>query len=97
MRQHLRKFAMTLSWATVCGLVTAVTVGTGAAGASGRSRSGTIHAQLLDSTARIAPNGVASHGVLTGPNVMASFVAVMALLAMLFLVVTFIRRRARLA
>jgi hypothetical protein len=68
--------------------------GAGVADAATRYRSGIVRANLVDATARVAPNGSASSGLhLTGPDVMASFVALMAVLAFLFLVVTLIRRR----
>jgi hypothetical protein len=76
------------------GAVTLVLVaGAGVADAATRSRSGTrIH--LLESATRTAANGAAPRGLhLTGPDVMASFVGLMAVLAFLFLVVTFIRGR----
>ena len=93
-KQHLQKLAMALCLATTCAVAWSVTVGTGVAAAATRSRSGAIHAQLFDATARVTPNGASSSRLhLTGPDVMASFVGLMAVLAFLFLVVTFIRRR----
>ena len=69
-------------------------LGPGVADAATRFRSGSVRSHLLGLTTRVAPNGTASSGLhLTGPDVMASFVAVMAILAFLFIVVTFIRRR----
>jgi hypothetical protein len=92
--QHLQKFAMALSLATTCAVAWSVTVGTGVAAAAARTRSGALHSRLFDATARVAPNGSSSSRLhLTGPNVMASFVGLMAVLAFVFLVVTFIRRR----
>jgi hypothetical protein len=69
-------------------------VGAGVADAATHLRSGRVRANLIDTT-RVAPNG-SSSGLhhLTGPDVMAAFVGLMAVLALLFLVVTFIRRRA---
>ena len=96
--QHLRKLAMTVSLATTSAIVWVVTAGTGVADAGTRLRSGALHAHLLDSATRIAPNGATSSGLgLTGPDVMASLVGLMAVLSLGFLVVTFIRRRTRLA
>jgi hypothetical protein len=84
---------MTISLATTCAVAWAVIAGTGVADAATRFRSGAVHAQLLDATSRIAPNGAASGKHVTTPDVMAAFVALMAVVAMLFLVVTLIRRR----
>jgi hypothetical protein len=68
------------------------TTGVGVAGAVTRFRSGS-RAHLVDIN-RLVPNGAASSGQhLTGPDVMASIVGLMAVLAFAFLVVTFIRRR----
>jgi hypothetical protein len=47
----------------------------------------------FESTTRIASDGTAPGFHLTGPDVMAAVVGLMAVLAFLFLVVTFIRRR----
>lgn len=98
MLQHLRKVAMTVCIAASCTVVGATLAGTGVADASTRYRSGAVHAALLDSTTRIGSNGAASSTLhLTGPDVMAAFVGLMAVLAFAFLVVTLIRRRVRLA
>lgn len=90
---------MTLSMVAIatCAMAWVTTAGTAVASASTRYRSGTIHAQVLDSSTRFTPNGTARASVLTGSDVMAGFVALMAVVAVLFLVVTLIRRRARLA
>ena len=93
-KQHLQKLAMALYLVTSCAVAWSVTVGTGVAAAATRSRSGALHTLLFDTTARVTPNGASpSRFHLTGPDVMASFVGLMAVLAFLFLVVTFIRRR----
>lgn len=93
-QQHFQKRAMALSVATTCAVAFSVTMVTGVAAAATRSRSGALHGRLLDVTARVAANGASSSRLhLTGPDVMASFVGVMAVLAFVFLVVTFIRRR----
>ena len=69
-------------------------MGAGVAAAATRFRSG-ARAHLLGAT-RITANGTASPGLhLTGPNVMASVVGLMAILALAYLVVTLIRRRVR--
>ena len=92
--QHLQKLAMALSLAITCVVAWSVTVGTGVAAAATRTRSGALHTMLFDATARVTPNGASSSRLhLTGPDVMASFVGLMAVVAFLFLVVTFIRRR----
>jgi hypothetical protein len=93
-KQQLQKLAMALCLATTCAVAWSVTAGTGVAAAATRSRSGALHTLLFDATARVAPNGASSSRLhLTGPDVMASFVGLMAVLAFVFLVVTFIRRR----
>lgn len=67
--------------------------GASVADAATRLRSGTrAH---LESPTRIAANGTAPGLHLTGPDVMAAFVGLMAVAAGLFLVVTFVRRRGR--
>jgi hypothetical protein len=70
----------------------ALTTGTGVAGAATRSRSGAFHSELAS---HVAPATSASSAslALTGPDVMASVVAVMAFAAFAFMVVTLIRRR----
>jgi hypothetical protein len=83
--------------ATTCAVAWVVVAGTGVADATTRLRSGAVHARLLDETSRIAANGAASGRHVTAPDVMASFVALMAVVAMLFLVVTLIRRRSSVA
>ena len=97
MQRNLRKLATTFSVVTVCAVTLMAMAGTDLASASTRYRSGTIHAQLLDSSSRIALSGGVRSGIYTGSDVMASFVALLAILAVLFLVVTLFRRRVRLA
>ncbi len=85
---------MICSFASSCATAWVLLAGAGVADAATRYRSGRVRANLADSTARVAPNGSASSGLhLTGPDLMASFVALMAVLAFVFLVVTLIRRR----
>jgi hypothetical protein len=95
--QHLRKFSFVVGLATAVAMTMAITAGTTVASAATRYRSGSVRDQLVDST-HLASGGAASGGLgLTGPDVMASVVGLMALFAMVFLVVTFIRRRATFA
>lgn len=97
MRRLLQTLAVTMSIATTCALGWVAVAGASVADAATRYRSGAVHAQLLDAASRVSPNGAASPGSqLTGSDVMASFVALMAVLAFFFLLVTFIRRRASL-
>lgn len=94
MHRLFQRLAVTLFSVSVGAVAAVLITGAGVADAATRLRSGT-RAHLLDST-RIAANGAASPGLhLTGPNVMASAVGLMAVLAFAFLVVTFIRRRVR--
>jgi hypothetical protein len=94
-QRQFRKVAVTLTVAGTCALAWVATVGIEAAGAATRLRSGNVRARLLDSSARVAPNGNAAPGLhLAGSYAMAAFVGLMAVVAMLFLVVTFVRRRA---
>jgi hypothetical protein len=78
--------------ATLAALTWSVTAGTAVAGAATRVRSGTLHAQLV-SHVSTAANPVSTGLPLKGSNVIAEIVGVMAVLAVAFLVVTFIRRR----
>jgi hypothetical protein len=84
--------------AAMVGLVTfgaaawAVTAGAAVASAATRLRSGSLHAQLVSHVSPGA-NSVPSGLVLKGTDVMAAVVAIMAVLAVAFLIVTFIRRR----
>jgi hypothetical protein len=64
--------------------------GASLASASVRHRSGAVHQQLADHI----PSGRASGVVMTGADIMGAIVLLMAVIATLFLVTTFIRRRA---
>jgi hypothetical protein len=94
--QHLRKFSVVFGLAAAGAMTLAITAGTTAAGAATRFRSGGARAQLVDATHATA-NGSAGALGLTGPNVMAAVVGLMAVLAMVFLVVTLVRRRVTLS
>lgn len=95
MQRRFQRLALTFFSVTTGAAALVLTSGAGVADAAARLRSGT-RAHLLDSSARIAPNGVGSPGLhLTGPTVMAAVVGLMAVLAFAFVVVTFIRRRVR--
>lgn len=97
-QRQVRKVAVTLSYASICALAWAVTGGMEVASAATRSRSGGVRALLLDSSTRVAPNGTAAPGLhLASAYVMAAFVGLMAVVAMLFLVVTFVRRRSNIS
>jgi hypothetical protein len=90
--RRLQRVAVRSLSVSISAVAAVLIAGAGVAGAATRFRSGT-RAHLLDST-RIATNGTASPGLhLTGPDVMASFVGLMAVLAFGFLVTTLIRRR----
>jgi hypothetical protein len=92
-QRQVRKVAVRLSFASICALAWAMTAGMELAGAATRSRSGSIRTQLLDSSTS-ATNGTAALGLhLAGSDVMAAFVGLMAVVAMLFLVITLVRRR----
>jgi hypothetical protein len=67
-----------------------LTGGASLASASVRHRSGAVHQQLADHI----PSGRASNVVMTGPDIMGAVVLLMAVIATVFLVTTFIRRRA---
>lgn len=93
MQRQFQGLAVTLFSVSIGAVALVLVAGAGVAEAATRSRSGT-RAHLLDSAVRTAANGAASPGLhLTGPDVMASFVGLMAVLAFLFLIVTFIRGR----
>jgi hypothetical protein len=64
--------------------------GASLASASVRHRSGAVQQQLADHV----PSGRASDVVMTGPDIMGAIVLLLAITATLFLVTTFIRRRA---
>jgi hypothetical protein len=75
-------------------LLTVVIAAPAVASASTRLRSGTLHAQLVSHVSvGSGANAVSSGLTLKGSAVMAIIVGVMALCALTFLIVTFIRRR----
>lgn len=90
-RQHLGKFASAIGLVASGIVIFAMTVGTGAAGAATRTRSGVVHAELASHVSGTTAN--ASGLTLTGPDVMASVVGIMAFSAFAFIVITLIRRR----
>jgi hypothetical protein len=81
--------------ATAAGLAWSITVGT-AAGASTRIRSGSLHAQLVSHVSTGA-NALSPGLAGGGSDVMAVVVGAMAVSALAFLIVTFIRRRVTIA
>ncbi len=85
--QHFRFLAAAVGTAA---LAWSVAVGTVAASATTRLRSGSLHAQLVS---RVTPAGNTSSSHLLGSGVMAGIVGCLAVLALAFLVVTLIRRR----
>lgn len=92
MRRQFHRLSGILISIGVGSLASFLIAGAGVANAATRFRSG-ARAHLLDST-RIATNGAASSSLhLTGPDVMASLVGLMAVTAFAFLVFTLIRRR----
>jgi hypothetical protein len=64
--------------------------GASLASAAARHRSGAVHQQLADHI----PTGRASDVVMTGADIMGAIVLLMAVIATVYLVTTFIRRRA---
>lgn len=93
MRRHLQRVAVTISLASTGAVAWVLMAGAGVADAATHYRSGRVRANLLETSTRVAPNGSSSGLHLTGPDVMAAFVGLMAVLAFVFLVVAFIRRR----
>lgn len=88
---------MSLGFASTCALTLALIAGTSVASAATRYRSGSVRNQLA-STSHLTTSGATSGGLgLTGPNVMASVVGLMALLAVAYIIVTLIRRRVTLS
>jgi hypothetical protein len=74
-------------------LIWSVTAGSAVASASTRLRSGAVHAQLVSHVAA-GTNAVSSAGLtIKGSGVMAGVVGALAVFALAFLIVTFIRRR----
>ena len=94
--RQLRTMAALVGTATVAGLAWSITVGTAAAGASTRIRSGSLHAQLVSHVSTGA-NALSPGGTVRGSDVMAVIVGAMAVFALAFLIVTFIRRRVTIA
>ncbi len=98
-RQLQRMAALVVS-ATLAALTWSVTGGVAVAGAgagaststSTRLRSGSLHAQLVSHVSSGA-NALSPSAALEGSDVMAAIVATLAVLAVVFLIVTFIRRR----
>jgi hypothetical protein len=86
----VRQFRVLAAMASAGVLVWSVTFGTAAASAAGRLRSGS-HGQAVGRFSSTDPSGL----MLRGANVTAGIVAVMAVLAVVFLVVTLIRGRVR--
>jgi hypothetical protein len=74
-----------------------VTAGTAVASAGTRLRSGAIHAQLASHVTASGSNAVSSSLTIKGSGVMAGVVAALAVFALGFLIVTFIRRRVTVA
>ena len=78
--------------ATLAGLTWSVAAGTAVAGADTRLRSGSVHAQLVSRVSSGA-HALSPSLALTGSDVIAAIVGILAVLALAFLIVTFIRRR----
>ena len=91
-QRHFQRLVFTVVSVSTAAAAWVLIGGAGVADAATRLRSGSrAH---LESTTRIASSGVSAPGLhLTGPDVMAAVVGSMAVLAFVFLVVTFIRRR----
>jgi hypothetical protein len=91
----IRALAAMMGTAILGSVTWLVTAGASVASAGTRLRSGTLHAQLVSHVASgtSGSNGVASGLTLRGSGVMAAVVAALAVFALAFLVVTFIRRR----
>ncbi len=89
MERQLRVLAAMVSMGV---LAWSVTAGSTVASASTRLRSGTLHAQLV-SRVSPGPHSLPSGLTVRGAGVMATIVGVLAVLALTFLIVTFIRRR----
>jgi len=78
--------------AAVGAVAWSLTAGSALASAATRLRSGTLHAQLV-SHVTTGANAVSSGLPLKGSGVIAAIVGALAVFALTFLVVTFIRRR----
>lgn len=94
-----RMRAALLATTTLAALIWTLTVGSAVASASTRLRSGTLHAQLVSHvSARAGANALSPAGLtVKGSAVMAAIVGLLALAALAFLIVTFIRRRVTVA
>jgi hypothetical protein len=90
--RRVRVIAAMGGMAAVGAVAWLLTAGSAVASATTRLRSGNLHAQLVS---HVSPGAspVSSGLGLRGSDVMAAVVATMALLAVVFLIVTFIRRR----
>ena len=88
MRLQLKSALLATAAGSIIGYV--LLGGASLASASARHRSGGVHQQLADHI----PAGRASDVVMTGADIMGAVVLLMAVIATLFLVTTFIRRRA---
>jgi len=77
---------------TLAPLTWLVAAGTAVAGADTRLRSGSVHAQLVSHLSSGA-HTLSPSLALKGSDVMAAIVGILAVLALAFLIVTFIRRR----
>jgi hypothetical protein len=90
----IRALAAMMGTAILGSATLLVTAGASVASASTRLRSGTLHAQLVSHVSSgSGTNPVAAGLTLKGSGVMAAVVAALAVFALAFLVVTFIRRR----
>jgi hypothetical protein len=88
----LRVLAATAALALPAACTLALTCGISAASATTRFRSGTLHTELAG---HVAANqgGIPSEVVPTGADITAAVVGALALLSLVFVVVTLIRRR----
>jgi hypothetical protein len=95
--QRLHKTVATLGLATIAAVAWIVTEGASLASATTRYRSGTFRTQLAGHYGGGAPAPTPGGLMATGADVMAAIVALLAVMAFAFLVVTFIRRRTTVA
>lgn len=93
MQQHFQKIAYAVGLGASVVLMLALTTGADIAGAATRSRSGVVHAELASHVSGAATSNASGSLALTGADVMASIVALMAFSAFAFIVITLIRRR----
>ncbi len=92
MMGRLVVLAAMVGTAAVGAVAWSLTAGSALASAASRLRSGTVHAQLV-SHVTTGGNAVSSGLPLKGSGVIAAIVCALAVFALAFLVVTFIRRR----